>query len=211
MPLNLQVKLLRTLQEREIEKVGGTQSIPIDVRVISATRQNIQEMMKQGKFREDLYYRLNVISFEMIPLRERVDDILLYANYFLDQLNKKYKTTIILSDDVKKCLLEYSWPGNVRELNNVLSSAYASCDKFMIGMTDLPTPVISKKHASTQHGYEPKRLKDIVDDYEAAIIREALHRHKQNIKSASEELQIERSLLYKKMRRLNIIVQRTTN
>lgn len=211
MPLNLQVKLLRTLQEREIEKIGGTQPIPIDVRVISATRQNLQEMMKQGTFREDLYYRLNVISFEMIPLRERVDDILLYANYFLEQLNKKYKTKIILSDEVKNCLREYSWPGNVRELNNVLSSAYASCDKFMIGVTDLPTPIVSKKSNNPQKGYGHKRLGDIVDDYEAAIIREALHRHKNNIKSAAEELQIERSLLYKKMKQYNIVVERMIN
>jgi len=211
MPLNLQVKLLRTLQEREIEKVGGTHSIPIDVRVISATRQNIQEMMKQGTFREDLYYRLNVISFEMIPLRERVDDILLYANYFLDQLNKKYKTTIILSDEVKKCLREYSWPGNVRELNNVLSSAYASCDKFMIGVTDLPTSIVSKKYKNPQRDDGSKRLGDIVDDFEAAILRETLHRHGQNIKRAAEELQIERSLLYKKMKRHNIVVERMTN
>ncbi len=211
MPLNLQVKLLRALQEREIERIGGTYSIPIDVRIISATRQNIQEMMKQGTFREDLYYRLNVISFEMIPLRERVDDVLLYASYFLEQLNRKYKSTIILSDEVKKCLREYSWPGNVRELNNVLSSAYASCDKFMIGVTDLPTAIVSNKSKNQKKGDMHKRLGDIVDEYEAAIIREALHRHQQNVKGAADELQIERSLLYKKMKRHNIIVQRTTN
>lgn len=211
MPLNLQVKLLRTLQENEIEKIGGTHSIPIDVRVISATRQNIKEMMKQGTFREDLYYRLNVINFEMIPLREHVDDIHLYATYFLDRLNNKYKTTITLSDDAKKFLLEYSWPGNVRELNNVLSSAYASCDKFMIGVTDLPASITAKKNLVHQKGSSQKRLNNLVSDYEAAIIRETLQKHHQSVKRAAEELQIERSLLYKKMKRLGIVVKRSLN
>lgn len=209
MPLNLQVKLLRTLQEREIEKVGGTGTIPIDARVISATRQNLREMMKQGTFREDLYYRLNVINFEMIPLRDRVDDILLYANYFLGELNKKYKSTIILSDDVKKYLREYSWPGNVRELSNVISSAYASCNKFMISVTDLPNSIVSNKNTDLHMGDGQKKLADIVDEYEAAIIREALHRHQQNVKRAAEELGIERSLLYKKMKRLRIKIRKT--
>lgn len=211
MPPNLQVKLLRALQEHEIEKVGGNGTIPIDARVISATRQNLQEMMKQGTFREDLYYRLNVISFDMIPLRERVDDILLYANYFLDELNKKYKSTVILSDTVKRYLREYSWPGNVRELNNVISSAYASCDKFMISVTDLPNSIVSNKNISFYKGEAQKRLGDMVDEYEAAVIRETLHRHQQNVKNAAEELGVERSLLYKKMKRLNIVLQKTTN
>lgn len=211
MPPNLQVKLLRALQEHEIEKVGGNGTIPIDARVISATRQNLQEMMKQGTFREDLYYRLNVINFDMIPLRERVDDVLLYANYFLEELNKKYKSTVILSDTVKRYLREYSWPGNVRELNNVISSAYASCDKFMISVTDLPNSIVSNKNISFFRGETQKRLGNMVDEYEAAIIRETLHRHQQNVKSAAEELGVERSLLYKKMKRLNIVLQKTTN
>jgi transcriptional regulator with PAS, ATPase and Fis domain len=211
MPPNLQVKLLRALQEHEIEKVGGNGTIPIDSRVISATRQNLQEMMKRGTFREDLYYRLNVINFDILPLRERVDDILLYANYFLEELNKKYKSTVILSDTVKRYLREYSWPGNVRELNNVISSAYASCDKFMISVTDLPNSIVSNKRISFFRGETQKRLGNMVDEYEAAIIRETLHRHKQNVKSAAEELGVERSLLYKKMKRLNIVLQKTTN
>lgn len=211
MPLNLQVKLLRTLQEREIEKIGGTGTIPIDARVISATRQNLREMMKQGTFREDLYYRLNVINFEMIPLRDRVDDILLYANYFLEELNKKYKSTIILSDDVKNYLREYSWPGNVRELNNIISSAYASCNKFMISVTDLPNSIVSNKNIELHMREGQKKLGDIVDEYEAAIIRETLHRHQQNVKRAAEELGVERSLLYKKMRRLKIKIRKTAD
>lgn len=121
MPLPLQVKILRALQEREIEKVGGGAPMPVDVRVISATRQDLPKMMAEGSFREDLYYRLAVINMETVPLRERPGDILLHANYYLDELNKKYKTKIILSDPVKCCLRQYNWPGNVRELQNVIT------------------------------------------------------------------------------------------
>ena len=97
----------------------------MDVRIVAATRQDLQKLMSQGKFREDLYYRLAVINMETIPLRERPGDILLHANSYLEELNRKYKTGIVLSDRVRHCLRAYAWPGNVRELQNVLAGAYA--------------------------------------------------------------------------------------
>ncbi|MCI2106034.1 MAG: sigma 54-interacting transcriptional regulator [Intestinimonas sp.] len=209
MPFPLQVKILRALQEREIEKVGGGVPTPVDVRVIAATRQDLQQMMAEGTFREDLYYRLAVINLETIPLRERPGDILLHANYFLTELNKKYKTKIIFSDQVRRCLQRYSWPGNVRELQNVVSSAYASCDELLVDVADLPAKI------TDLHRYDPRlhsvasRLADTMDAYEAAVIREALRRNGQNVRATAAELGVERSLLYKKMKRLNISIQRS--
>ena len=209
MPLALQVKILRALQEHEIEKVGGGEPTTVDVRVISATRQNLQQMMADGLFREDLYYRLAVINLETVPLREHPGDILLYANYYLEKLNKKYKTQIILADSVKCCLRHYTWPGNVRELQNVIASAYASCDNVVIESADLPAK-ITESHRFNAATHRPcSSLADTLDAYEAAVIRDALLRNGENVKATAEELGVERSLLYKKMKRLNIDIHRT--
>lgn len=209
MPFPLQVKILRALQEQEVEKVGGSGPTPVDVRIIAATRQDLPKMMAAGAFREDLYYRLAVINLETIPLRDRPGDILLHANFYLDELNKKYKTQIALSDRVKSCLQRYNWPGNVRELQNVITGAYAACDKLMVEVVDLPAKISDlHRHAPGLRG-EGSRLSDIMDGYEAAVIREALYRSGQNIKAAAADLGIERSLLYKKMKRLKIVIRRS--
>ena len=209
MPFPLQVKLLRVRQDAQVERVGGESPIHVDVRIVAATRQDLLTMMKAGTFREDLYYRLAVINIEMIPLRDRPMDILLHANCYLSELNRKYRTSIILSDRVKKCLRAYSWPGNVRELQNVLAGAYASCDKVIIDLENLPIKVSSPSRGT---GMEPElqggRLSDAVSAYEAKMIRNSLQRNGQNVRAAAEELGIERSFLYRKMKRLNIGIQR---
>ena len=209
MPFTLQVKILRALQEHEIERVGGSITTHVDVRVISATRRNLVEMMSEGTFREDLYYRIAVINLEAVPLRQRPGDILLYARHCLDELNKKYKTEIILSDSVEKYLIKYWWPGNVRELQNVIMSAYASCDDFMIGPTNLPSKITTYYHFDSSHNTTLSRLSDTVAAYEASIIREGLKRNNYNVKATAEELGVERSLLYKKMKRLRITIERS--
>lgn len=198
----LQAKLLRVLQEREVEKVGGGMPIPIDVRIIAATRQNLPEMIEQGTFREDLYYRLSVINLEMIPLRQRPDDVLLYAQDTLNNLNEQYKTNIVLSDVVKWRLQEYAWPGNVREVINVITSAYASCELLMIDEVDLPAKLLASSRNNVNAS--TKRLAEMVGDYETAIIRDALRRHNFSCRNAAEELGLDRSLLYKKMRKSGI-------
>lgn len=109
MPLTMQAKLLRVLQESEIEPVGGLKTIKIDVRVISATRKNLSKMVEEGLFREDLYYRLNVINIHMMELKDRQDDILLLANYILNKLNVEYKELKVLSDKVKNCFINYTY------------------------------------------------------------------------------------------------------
>jgi len=138
MPYNLQAKLLRVLQEKEFFRLGGTKPIKLDVRIISATNQNIDEMIKNNKFREDLYYRLNTIPITIPPLRERKNDIIPIAENILHKTVKEYgfdnKT---LSDEAKKTLLEYDWPGNIRELINVIERAVILSDSDVIKKEDL--------------------------------------------------------------------------
>ena len=205
LPLVLQAKLLRVLQEHEIEKVGGGKPIPIDVRFISATRQNLAEMVERGEFREDLYYRLNVVNIETLPLREHPTDILLYANHVLNALNAKYKTGHLLSDRVKYLLMCYKWPGNVRELINVITSAYATCDSYVIEEMDLPGRLVS---GTAGNSVSQMKLSEMMNLHEAAIIRDALRRNNQNCKKTAEELGIDRSLLYRKMRKAGIAIHR---
>lgn len=206
MPFPLQVKLLRVLQDQQVERVGGEAPVPVDVRIVAATRQDLQLMMAQGRFREDLYYRLAVINIETIPLRDRPGDILLHAAVYLRELNRKYKTGILLSDRVKGCLRAYLWPGNVRELQNVIAGAYASCGQVLIDLEDLPPKVACR--APVTAGSDGGRLADVVGAYEAEVIRQALRRNGENVQAAARELGVERSLLYKKMKRLGVTIQR---
>lgn len=138
MPLPMQAKLLRVLQEKEVDPVGGHGTVPVDVRIISATRRDMAAMVEKGEFREDLYYRLNVINIEMAPLRYHKEDIIEQAVYFLNKLNNEYKQSVTFSPDVMKSLLRYDWPGNIRELDNVVKGAYATCDGITIDLSDLP-------------------------------------------------------------------------
>lgn len=204
MPLAMQAKLLRVLQEREVEKIGGYKPIPVDVRIIAATRKNLYEMMQNGEFREDLYYRLNVINIEMILLKDRQEDILELADYFLKRLNNEYKTAITLSKEVKECFKNYSWPGNVRELDNVIKSAFASCENFIIQLSDLPSKMVSRHRFGTLEESDGKKLSQMMDDYEKNIIIEALTRSEWNCQSAADELGIHRSAIYKKISKHNI-------
>lgn len=205
MPMNMQAKLLRVLQEKEIEKIGAVKPISVDIRVIAATRKNFPEMIKNGEFREDLYYRLNVINIEMIPLNKRKSDIILLANTFLGSLNAEYKTAIILSDEAVECLKAYSWPGNIRQLDNVIKSAYASCENFVIGISDLPPQIANsmQQHLS-EADLQDKRLKKLMEAYETSIIKETLKKYNWNCRKAADDLGLHRSLLYKKMEKLGV-------
>ncbi|MPM14914.1 Anaerobic nitric oxide reductase transcription regulator NorR [bioreactor metagenome] len=204
MPLFMQAKILRVLQEQEVEPLGGSGPEKVDIRVIAATRKNLNKMIETGEFREDLYYRLNVVNIELPPLRQRREDILELAKYFLSKLNRKYGQSIVLSADVKRCFCNYPWPGNVRELDNVIMGAYAICDGFSIDFTDLPAKIAARQRSGqTVHG-GGKKLSELVDDYERELIRQILREKNNNCKLAAEEMGIHRSALYKKMTRLNI-------
>jgi len=141
MTLELQGKLLRVLQEGEIQRVGGTEQIPIDVRVICATNKNLAQMVAEGAFREDLYYRLDVVTIEIPPLRERKDDIALLLASFADRFNKKYGKSKIFSADAIQTLTEYRWPGNVRELRNLVEQLIVLAPEEEIDLKHLPTKV----------------------------------------------------------------------
>lgn len=138
MPLLMQAKILRILQEKEVDTIGGSAPIPVDVRIISATRRNLEQMVEDGTFREDLYYRLNVINLHLPPLRSRVEDIPPLVQYFIDKLNEEYKLNVEIDKEVIEAFCNYSWHGNVRELENVIKGAYAVCDGLEIISTDLP-------------------------------------------------------------------------
>lgn len=211
MPLRMQAKLLRVLQEKEVERVGGYEPIPVDVRIVAATRRNLQEMIENGAFREDLYYRLNVINIEMAPLRERKEDILELANHFLRKLNLDYKTDIMLSREVRDCFQDYAWPGNIRELDNVIKSAYAACEDFSIQLTDLPSKMVSRHKLNSREVSEGKKLTKMMEQYEKNIITEALKRNEYNAQLAADELGIHRSALYKKIAKHQIQLKKRGN
>lgn len=204
MPLSMQAKLLRVLQEKEIDPVGSTSSIPIDVRVIAATRKNLPEMIEKGEFREDLYYRLNVINIEMPPLCNRKEDILELAGFFLNKLNLEYKTVTGFSKEVKKCLKEYSWPGNVRELDNVIKSAYAINDNFIIELKDLPSKMVDNTIEPQLSENNDLTLEDMMGNYEKQMIINFLKKNHWNCRETADEMKVHKSVLYKKIKKYNI-------
>src|SRR5262249_16764477 len=142
LPVDLQAKLLRAIQEKEIRPVGSTKRIPINVRILAATNRDLEQDVSQGNFRRDLYFRLNVLSLRIPPLRERRQDIPMLASHFLDRLSRSTGQERTLSDDAMKAMLAYDWPGNVRELENCLERACALTTGPMIHLGDL-SPAVS--------------------------------------------------------------------
>jgi DNA-binding NtrC family response regulator len=146
MSLKVQVKLLRVLEKGEFERVGGEKTLKVDVRLIAATNRNLEREVSEGRFREDLFYRLNVITVHLPPLRERRDDIPLLSNFFVIKYIKKYKKEIRGFDpDAMEALCLYQWPGNVRELENVMERAVVLCKKSMIAIDLLPKNIVPNK------------------------------------------------------------------
>lgn len=195
-----QVKLLRALQERKIRRVGGTEEIPIDVRIIAATNHDLRKRIEEGKFREELFYRLNVISFEMPPLRRRVEDIPLLVNHFLQkycqQMGKKMKR---VSPEAMTCLEMYSWPGNVRELENVIERVVAIEDRETITPASLPPEItMPAKKEETPVSFKPGfDLMGYLDEIAKKYLRQALVATNGNMKQAASLLGLSyRSIRY---------------
>lgn len=205
----LQVKLLRILQDGEYERVGETKTRKIDVRIIAATNQDLQELIKAGRFRNDLYYRLHIIGIEIPPLRERKEDIPLLAEHFIEKHSKELNKEIRgISNEAMKILLNYHWPGNVRELENVIERACVVTKKSMIQIQHLPDAILGNKFpvpGETPSEPEPSqgpalgRLKDALKDPERKLIQEALEKCNGNKKEAAKLLGINRTTLYKKL------------
>jgi two-component system NtrC family response regulator len=208
MPPPLQVKLLRILQEMEFERVGGTRTIKVDVRVLSASNRDIKDDVAEGIFREDLFYRLNVIQIEVPPLRERVDDIPLLVKHFIEKyVSGEDKTKIELGPEVWKAFYAYSWPGNVRELENVIERAVVLSSGEMITMEDLPDYLLEKKEEEIDlNKIVPLNLalRDALEQLEEKLVIRAL-RYSDNVQSqAAEMLGISRRMMHYKIKKYGI-------
>jgi len=209
MSLNLQVKLLRVLQEKTFEPVGSSKTIEVDVRVIAATNQNLQEAIAQKRFREDLFYRLNVIPIEVPPLRERTGDVELLVAHFIETLNKeKNKRIKGVTAEAMALLSEYHWPGNVRELQNMVERMIVIRGEGEICADDLPREI--RRAPQTSEQLAPKltsagvSFNDLVDRFETDLINQALERTAWNKNQAAQLLNLNRTTLLEKMRKKNL-------
>ncbi|MEG6523679.1 sigma-54 interaction domain-containing protein [Desulfotomaculum sp. 1211_IL3151] len=203
LPLTMQSKLLNVLQEREIERVGGIRTVRIDVRVITATNRNLEDMVKQGTFREDLYYRLNVISLKLPSLRERQEDIPLLVNYFIGKLNQKLKCSVAgFTKEAMLLLVKHHWPGNIRELENTLERIFILAEDKTIAVDHLPLSLKVKK----RHAIQPKNLTldELINQTEKRIILDTLSSVKDDRIAAAGLLGIHLSSLYRKMKKHGI-------
>ncbi|MFQ5451329.1 MAG: sigma-54 interaction domain-containing protein [Nitrospinaceae bacterium] len=232
MPLTLQVKLLRVLSEREIDRIGGSKSIPIDVRVIAATHCNLEHAVQNGRFREDLYYRLNIIPIFMPPLRERRSDIPLLVEHFLGRFNEtKNKICKTISQEAVDILVNYSWPGNIRELANFIERMVVLSSGSVISPRDLPEkvlgetpkekwtpleePVINERPTEMLQNSlrksifagvpdEGMNLKMAVEDFERELILEALEKTDWVKNKAANLLGLNRTTLVEKLKKMNV-------
>jgi transcriptional regulator with GAF, ATPase, and Fis domain len=199
-PLDLQAKLLRVLQESMVVPVGSVKSYPIDVRVICATNRNLKQQVDDGKFRADLYYRLNVVTVNVPPLRERPEDVLCLAEYFLARQAELYSEPYkVLSDEIKKLLVNYHWPGNVRELANVMERAYVLTETEQITPASLPTDILIA--TPTRDG---KVRLPTLDEAQRKVIIQALNAVSGRKMAAAKILGLERRKLNRLMQRYNI-------
>lgn len=204
MSINMQAKLLRVLQEREIERVGGTKTIKLDIRVIAATNCDLEKMIEDGSFRLDLYYRLNIVPIYLLPLRERKDDILILAQKLLAKFSEEAGQEITLSSQVIMILQEYDWPGNVRELQNVLeyASIVRSGNQIEVQhLTEYLRPINNDYQSVQDRSYG---FKETVAKTEKELILAALANNNNNRSSAIKELGISRRSFYEKLYRYKI-------
>ena len=206
----LQSKLLRVLQSREFERVGDSQTVKVDVRIIAATNSDLKQMISVGTFREDLYYRLNVIPVRVPSLRERRADIPILAQHFLDRLGAEAnppRARVTVAQDAQQALMAFDWPGNVRQLENVMERTFAlSPGREQLGASDLPDEIREARPLASvadaplpEDGVEMERL---VSDFEHALIRRALERTGGNKRQAADLLHVKRTTLIEKLKRL---------
>jgi len=197
----LQVRLLRVLQEKTYEPLGSVESVPSDVRIIAATNRRLQELVKEGKFREDLYYRINVIRMELLPLRDRMEDIPLLADHFINHFNVLQKKEISgLSGEALACLVSYDYPGNIRELQNIIEHAFILCKSGLIEPHHLPENICLPRSMESSGSNETMNMKDL----EAVFITNMLRRQQWNRIKTAKALGIHKSTLFRKIKALHI-------
>lgn len=203
MPLDLQVKLLRTIQEKEYTPVGTTKSIPLNIRFIASTNKNLSDEIKTGKFREDLFYRLNVVEIILPSLKDRKEDIPLLANHFVDKYRKEMNKSIKgISEEAMRVLINHTWNGEVRELENVIERSVIFCNDEFIGIENLPPSFSEDKNEFNTS--LSNSLEDSVKKYERNIIMNALHTNDFNKEKTAEYLNVGLSTLYRRFKELNI-------
>lgn len=198
LPLDMQVKLLRVLQDGEFTRVGGVNTITTDVRILAATNRNLEEMVKEKIFREDLYYRLNVVPIIVPPLRERRDDILPLTQHFLCSLNNKYKFKKSISSEALNTLYSYEWKGNVRELRNIIERTMIMSDQDIINKNDLPREILvwdNEQNIINENEIIP--LKQALDRVERQLLKAAFNIHG-NVRDAAKALEIDPSTFVRK-------------
>jgi DNA-binding NtrC family response regulator len=204
LPTLLQAKLLRTLQERKIRRVGGREEISIDVRIVAATARNLEEMIRQERFRQDLYYRINVVEIDLPPLRERGDDIGLLAEYMANRYAREMQRGVHgITPEAYQVLANYRWPGNVRELQNVVRRGIALCKGKMIGLDDLPDELVASAGEGKSNGavgYFALRDQH-VNEFELEYLSELLARHQGDVRTAAQEAKLPRGTLYRLMKK----------
>lgn len=206
--LATQVKLLRVLQEKEFERLGGTKTIKADVRVICATHRDLEEMVKERKFREDLFYRINVFPISLPPLRERKEEIPLLVSHFMHKYNKENKKNIEgINRAALDVLVEYDWPGNVRELENIIERAIIVCQKEIITPRNLPPNLVQKEIEVPPEG---ATLPQIIESIEKQKIEDALKKVKTQ-RNAAKELGITERMLGYKMQKYNIKIEKNND
>lgn len=209
---DLQVKLLRVLQEQSFERVGSTRSIKVDIRIIAATNKDLISSIEEGKFREDLYYRLNVIPIKVPPLRERKSDIPVLISHFIKRLGgrRKYdlKRMKTFSDEAMEVLMKYDWPGNIRELENMVERLSVLVEHDVIKVTDLPERVRGKVPGIQQHALIPLKndvgFNDAVEQYQKNLILQALNQTNWIKSKAAELLKINRTTLVEKIKKMQL-------
>ncbi|MCM3410533.1 sigma-54 interaction domain-containing protein [Metabacillus litoralis] len=202
MPMDLQVKLLRAIQEKEIMRVGGTKSKKVDVRLVAATNRDLKEMVKNGKFREDLYYRLNVVPIFVPPLRERRADILPLVHYFLELYKNKYSVEKVLDKKISNFFYHFDWPGNVRELSNLLERLILTVPNEYVSINDLPDEY-QQTTSDEEIVLEEMSLREIVEQAEKTALKKALLRYKTTYQIA-EKLQTSQATVFRKLQKYNL-------
>jgi transcriptional regulator with PAS, ATPase and Fis domain len=197
MPLDLQVFLLRVLQEKEIVRLGSSKPIPVDVRIIAASNQNLNKLVKEGRFRSDLFYRLNVVQLALPSLRERGDDVLVLCDHFILKFAKKHGKQVAGADDeVLSFLREYHWPGNIRELENVIEHAVLFANGKRIHLSDLPRHLLSNV---------VNKSKSPLDMEEKRVLNQLYLETNGNLSEIARRCNIARTTLYRKLKKYNIL------
>ena len=198
---------MRVLQEREFERVGGNKTIKVDVRIITATNKDLDNEVAEGRFREDLYYRLNVVDINLPPLNERMDDLLLLVTHFIEKFNHETGKNIKgLSREAIKIISTYSWPGNIRELEHVIEHAFVKCNKPTIQKQHLPQSVVAAKTDSMIKNGIKKGLSR--DQIEKDILLNTLGKCNWSLGLVTQKLNISRSTLWRKMKKYNMSTKR---